>query len=169
MADFENVLERTVYGLAENSFAERAMVYAKARGAVNKQLRSIDPPPSEQMIARQMAKLEDAINRTERLMSGCSVTSHPEAVQRSSKSQITTAERERLDRTAFLVELLVPVDLATDFISNLKEIHAEKWLPQYGARRAKWIWHRQCLGLIVRHWFDVAISAAERIVKLQKS
>ncbi len=65
MADFAAVIRRTVDGLSDNVPEMRAKVYDKARGAVRRQLESMKPQPSEDMINRQMAKLELAIAEVE--------------------------------------------------------------------------------------------------------
>jgi hypothetical protein len=65
MADFVAVIRRTVDGLSDNVPEMRAKVYDKARGAVRRQLESMKPQPSEDMINRQMAKLELAIAEVE--------------------------------------------------------------------------------------------------------
>ncbi len=61
MADYYSILDKTISGLSKNTAEMRAMVYEKARGAIQKQLRSMDPPPSEEQIAGQLKQLEDAI------------------------------------------------------------------------------------------------------------
>jgi hypothetical protein len=66
MADFVAVIRRTVDGLSDNVPEMRAKVYEKARGAVRRQLESMKPRPSDEMIERQMVKLEAAINEVER-------------------------------------------------------------------------------------------------------
>ena len=65
MADFVAVIRRTVDGLSDNVPEMRAKVYEKARGAVRRQLESMKPRPSDEMIERQMVKLEAAINEVE--------------------------------------------------------------------------------------------------------
>ncbi|MFP5077253.1 hypothetical protein ACLE20_08080 [Rhizobium sp. YIM 134829] len=65
MADFVAVIRRTVDGLSDNSPDMRAKVYEKARGAVRRQLEGMKPRPSDDMINRQMAKLEAAIGEVE--------------------------------------------------------------------------------------------------------
>lgn len=66
---------------------------------------------------------------------------------------------------AFLLEILVPTSITSDFLANLTEIYVTRWLPNYGARRANWLWHRQCIGLVFCHWFDVGVTAVERVRK----
>lgn len=68
--------------------------------------------------------------------------------------------------SAFPLELCVPMALTKDFVANLTEIYEDSWVPKYGQKRANLLWHRQCLGLIARHWFDVFVSAAERLRKV---
>jgi hypothetical protein len=65
MADFVAVIRRAVDGLATNSPETRAKVYDKARGAVQRQLESMKPRPPEDMLRRQMDKLEAAIVEVE--------------------------------------------------------------------------------------------------------
>ena len=62
MADYYSILKKTVSGLPSNTAETRRAVYAKARAAIDRQLRSINPPPSEDAIARQMGLLEQAIS-----------------------------------------------------------------------------------------------------------
>jgi hypothetical protein len=65
MADFVAVIRRTVDGLSDNSPEMRSRVYEKARGAVRRQLEGMKPRPSDEMIDRQMGKLEAAISEVE--------------------------------------------------------------------------------------------------------
>ncbi|PST18853.1 hypothetical protein C7U60_17220 [Mesorhizobium plurifarium] len=65
MADFVAVIRRTVDGLSENTPEMRGRVYEKARGAVRRQLESMNPRPSDDMINRQLNKLEQAISEVE--------------------------------------------------------------------------------------------------------
>ena len=61
MADFVAVIRRAVDGLANNTPEMRAKVYDKARGAVQRQLENMKPRPPEDMLRRQLEKLEAAI------------------------------------------------------------------------------------------------------------
>lgn len=65
MADFVAVIRRTVDGLSENNPEMRGRVYEKARGAVRRQLENMTPRPSDDMINRQLNKLETAIAEVE--------------------------------------------------------------------------------------------------------
>jgi len=65
MADFVAVIRRTVDGLSENTLEMRERVYEKARGAVRRQLENMNPRPSDEMINRQLSKLESAITEVE--------------------------------------------------------------------------------------------------------
>ncbi|TDK39287.1 hypothetical protein E2F50_03970 [Rhizobium deserti] len=65
MADFVAVIRRAVDGLATNTPETRAKVYEKARGAVQRQLENMKPRPPEDMLRRQMDKLQAAINEVE--------------------------------------------------------------------------------------------------------
>jgi hypothetical protein len=76
MADYYSILSRTVSGLPANTAENRKLVYAKARAAIDRQLRAINPPPTDDAIARQMEALEAAIERieTENLAAAAPVT-----------------------------------------------------------------------------------------------
>ncbi|MGD9477437.1 hypothetical protein [Shinella sp. G-2] len=61
MADFVAVIRRAVDGLSDNNAEMRQKVYEKARGAVRRQLESMNPRPSDDLVKRQLDKLEAAI------------------------------------------------------------------------------------------------------------
>ncbi|WP_421577449.1 hypothetical protein [Shinella sp. M31] len=65
MADFVAVIRRAVDGLSDNNAEMRQKVYEKARGAVRRQLESMNPRPSDDLVKRQLDKLEAAINDVE--------------------------------------------------------------------------------------------------------
>lgn len=65
MADFVAVIRRAVDGLSNNTPEMRVKVYEKARGAVMRQLENMTPKPSEEMLRRQLDKLEVAITDVE--------------------------------------------------------------------------------------------------------
>ncbi|HET7412446.1 MAG TPA: hypothetical protein VFJ18_07255 [Pararhizobium sp.] len=65
MADFVAVIRRAVDGLSENNPENRERVYQKARSAVRRQLENMSPPPSEEMMGKQLDKLETAIGEVE--------------------------------------------------------------------------------------------------------
>lgn len=65
MADFVAVIRRAVDGLSNNTPDMRAKVYEKARGAVMRQLQNMTPRPPEEMLRRQLDKLEAAIVEVE--------------------------------------------------------------------------------------------------------
>jgi hypothetical protein len=65
MADFVAVIRRAVDGLATNTPDARAKVYEKARSAVQRQLENMKPRPPEEMLRRQMDKLQAAIDEVE--------------------------------------------------------------------------------------------------------
>ncbi|MCM2473277.1 hypothetical protein HGO38_07265 [Rhizobium sp. CG5] len=65
MADFVAVIRRAVDGLSNNTPEMRAKVYEKARGAVMRQLQNMSPRPPEEMLRRQLDKLEAAIVEVE--------------------------------------------------------------------------------------------------------
>ena len=72
MADFVAVIRRAVDGLSDNNAEMRQKVYEKARGAVRRQLESMNPRPSDDLVKRQLDKLEAAIDSVE--------TDHAEAL-----------------------------------------------------------------------------------------
>ncbi|WLR91702.1 hypothetical protein [Shinella zoogloeoides] len=61
MADFVAVIRRAVDGLSDNNAEMRQKVYEKARGAVRRQLESMNPRASDELVKRQLDKLEAAI------------------------------------------------------------------------------------------------------------
>jgi len=61
MADYYSILNKTISGLAQNTPEVRQAVYSKARSAIEAQLRRMDPPPGEAVIAAQLELLEEAI------------------------------------------------------------------------------------------------------------
>lgn len=65
MADFVAVIRRAVDGLTDNSPDMRVKVYEKARGAVRRQLEAMKPRPSDDLVQRQLDKLEAAISSVE--------------------------------------------------------------------------------------------------------
>lgn len=72
MADYFPVLSRAVAGLENNTGEARRAVYERARGAIVRQLRAIDPPLSEEDIARERMQLEEAIRKVEASAAGAS-------------------------------------------------------------------------------------------------
>ncbi|WP_417436489.1 hypothetical protein [Hoeflea sp.] len=65
MADFVAVIRKAVDNLPENTPVNRGKVYDKARAAIRRQLEAINPPPSDEVIARQLDKLDAAIDEVE--------------------------------------------------------------------------------------------------------
>lgn len=61
MADYLSILKKTIDGLPNNTVEVRQAVYRKARAAIEVQLRGINPPLSEALIATQLQSLEEAI------------------------------------------------------------------------------------------------------------
>ncbi len=62
MADYYSILKKTIEGLPSNTPQVREAVYTKARAAIERQLRNIDPVPAEDVIASQLELLETAIS-----------------------------------------------------------------------------------------------------------
>jgi hypothetical protein len=65
MADFVAVIRKAVDSLPNNTPENRAKVYDKARAAIRRQLEAINPPPSDEVISRQLDKLGAAIDEVE--------------------------------------------------------------------------------------------------------
>ncbi len=65
MADFVAVIRKAVDGLANNTPENRAKVYDKARSAVVRQLENMKPRPPEELLRRQILKLDTAIAEVE--------------------------------------------------------------------------------------------------------
>ena len=65
MADFVAVIRKAVVNLSDNTPENRERVYSKARAAIRRQLEAMSPPPAEEIMNRQMSKLEDAIAEVE--------------------------------------------------------------------------------------------------------
>jgi hypothetical protein len=65
MADYFPVLSRAVAGLENNTGEARRAVYERARAAIVRQLRAIEPPLAEEDIARERMNLEEAIRKVE--------------------------------------------------------------------------------------------------------
>lgn len=65
MADFVAVIRKAVDNLSENTPDNRSKVYDKARQAIRRQLEAINPPPSDEVIAKQLDKLDFAISEVE--------------------------------------------------------------------------------------------------------
>lgn len=84
MADFVAVIRRAVDGLSDDTPELRAKVYEKARGAVLRQLESMKPRPPEEMLRRQLEKLEAAIREVE--------AEHAEALPAAEEAETIAAE-----------------------------------------------------------------------------
>ena len=88
MADYYSILNKTIAGLSDNTADMRKLVYEKARGAIEKQLRSMDPPPGEEQIAGQMKQLDEAIAKVE----ADHLQSEPQAVDADPVSEPASEE-----------------------------------------------------------------------------
>lgn len=66
MADYYGLLARAVQALPRNEKSSRLEIYAKARHALIRQLKAINPPLPPEEISKQRLSLEEAIRRVER-------------------------------------------------------------------------------------------------------
>ncbi|PWV95529.1 hypothetical protein DFR52_11058 [Hoeflea marina] len=88
MADFVAVIRKAVGNLSENTPENRAKVFEKARAAIRRQLEAINPPPSEEVMKRQLDKLDAAIAEVE--------SEHAEALPVEHDADALMAELEAL-------------------------------------------------------------------------
>jgi hypothetical protein len=65
MADFVAVIRKAVDNLSDNTPDNRERVYSKARAAIRRQLEAMSPPPADEIVNRQMTKLDEAIAEVE--------------------------------------------------------------------------------------------------------
>src|SRR5262245_65484228 len=65
MTDYYPLLARAVAGLEKSTGEARRALYERARNALLAQLRSVDPPLSEQEITRERLALEEAVRKVE--------------------------------------------------------------------------------------------------------
>ncbi|CAN7506050.1 hypothetical protein [Pararhizobium sp. LjRoot238] len=94
-----------------------------------------------------------------------------ETIEKSSSARTDFWERaahsvDAEPPSSFWFGMMLPSDVGDDFLANMEIKYQEKWLPAFGARRAKWMWRRQCMGMVVRYWFDTLVSAAESLRKI---
>ena len=72
MADYRSILDRAISGLPENTEEARRTIYDKARGALMRQLSSLEPSLSPAEISKQRLQLEEAVRDTENGFNGIS-------------------------------------------------------------------------------------------------
>src|SRR5829696_6041296 len=65
MADYYPLIARAVAGLEKNSGDARRALYERARTALVAQLRSVNPPLSENDVTRERLALEESIRKVE--------------------------------------------------------------------------------------------------------
>lgn len=53
-----------------------------------------------------------------------------------------------------IIDLLVPPERADDMLANLERAYDERWLPKYGARKARCIFLLQATGAVAGFWID---------------
>jgi hypothetical protein len=54
----------------------------------------------------------------------------------------------------FLIDWLVPADRAEDMLLVLQKAFEERWVPKYGARRARRIFMTQSAGAVIGFWIN---------------
>jgi hypothetical protein len=69
----------------------------------------------------------------------------------------------------FFIDLLLPTDRADDALWNLQGSYDEKWLPKYGALRAKLIFLAQSLGFVIRFYVDWALKRLKLLDLVRRS
>ena len=70
MADYRSILDRAIDGLQNNTDEARRAIYEKARGALMRQLSTLQPALSPAEISKQRLQLEEAVRETEGKFSG---------------------------------------------------------------------------------------------------
>ncbi|KQV27852.1 hypothetical protein ASC97_05670 [Rhizobium sp. Root1203] len=63
----------------------------------------------------------------------------------------------------FWVELLTPASAGPDFVLNLEEVYFDRWLPKYGARRARLIVISQGIQFVGRQWIGPLVKLFDRL------
>ncbi|MCO6185151.1 hypothetical protein [Rhizobium sp. L1K21] len=102
MADFTAVIQRAVDGLSDKSPEMRVKVYEKAKAAVQRQLNAMNPPPSEDLVARQMQKIDAAIAEIEATFATEPVAAdvHEEPVVEEPAAETVAAAEEQIPAQA---------------------------------------------------------------------
>jgi hypothetical protein len=65
VTDYQSLIARAVEGVASDKGETRRALYERARTALVTQLRAVDPPLSESVIAKERLALESAIREVE--------------------------------------------------------------------------------------------------------
>ncbi len=104
MADFVAVIRKAVDNLPVNTAETRAKVYDKARGAIRRQLEAINPRPADEVIARQLDKLNGAVDEVE--------AEHAEALPAPDDTESLMAELEALVQASPPPAFVVPRPVA---------------------------------------------------------
>ncbi|OLP44616.1 hypothetical protein [Rhizobium oryziradicis] len=162
MANLEAQLKIAISQLRNNTLEARKQIYQETRIALRRGLETKKPQPAGEDVALELARLEWAIRNCEDLL----FRARADAYLKKTSSSIETVKTRSMIRSEFLVDLALPTSKAGDFIDNLEKLFSENWVPKYGIRRARLIWHRQCFGLVVRYWFDLLLSTVERLKKI---
>jgi hypothetical protein len=75
----------------------------------------------------------------------------PAKISKQAPTEIAQADR---CPKGFMIDLLIPASRADDMLLTLGAAFEERWLPKYGARRARQIFLLQSLGAIVGYWIN---------------
>jgi len=132
MADFVAVIRRAVDGLSDNNAEMRQKVYEKARGAVRRQLESMNPRPSDDLMKRQLDKLEAAITDVE--------NDHAEALP--SEEPVLEPVEELLPVEEVVQEEPQPVEAVAEEPAAVSEPEAEPVEPEPTTDDAVVVEHR---------------------------
>ncbi|MFN8829228.1 MAG: hypothetical protein ACK5W0_05095 [Labrys sp. (in: a-proteobacteria)] len=79
--DYFPPIKRAVAGLANNDATARTALYDRARAALVKQLRAMEPPLSEAQFTKERLMLEDAIRRVEAEFAEAEMPGQPKALR----------------------------------------------------------------------------------------
>lgn len=119
MADFEAVIRKAIDALANNTPENRAKVYDKARSAVVRQLENMKPRPPQELLRRQIDKLDASIALVE-----VDYPSHPAVKAAPSFDQFAEPDAEKPYLPRPVPGLNFGVDTSEGVISILRSTTA---------------------------------------------
>lgn len=137
--------------------AEREQIEAKAAAKEMAELRS------------DLASLDAAIDRADKLLDPSEILRLSQEQHRRyiEMTRMLEAKSESLiPPSGYFVRIILPEEIAADYLANMEEVYSDQWVPRYGPKASKRLWFRNCLGMAVSYWFNVLMSAVERIRKV---